>query len=219
MMFGVAYVVSSTPRFEVEAVDRLDQPDRADLDEIVELLAAVRVAPRERANERHVLLDQLLARRQVALLVVAAQQDLVGLVHATPPFARSTRLVSSIHCAPSRSSIATPSQTAERIRPRLRPSLPPFSSSARNGGERSDGRPELVAGDQHPHRHLSARGGTLEHCIEGKLEIFEVFEGEVEPHGEAAQHEMGDAVEGVVRGQRQADLVSAQCLPPVRPLG
>ena len=60
---------------EVEAVDRLDQPDGADLDEIVELLAAVRVATGERADERHVLLDQLLARREVSLLVVAAQQS------------------------------------------------------------------------------------------------------------------------------------------------
>src|SRR5205814_3908686 len=59
---------------EVEAVDRLDQPDRADLDEILELLAAVGVATRERSNQRHVLLDQLLARCEVALLVVAAQE-------------------------------------------------------------------------------------------------------------------------------------------------
>jgi len=36
MMFGVAYVV-----------DRLDEPDRADLDEILELLAAVRIASGE----------------------------------------------------------------------------------------------------------------------------------------------------------------------------
>src|SRR5207248_3043911 len=37
---------------EVEPVDRLDQADRADLDEIVELLAPVRVPPRQRADER-----------------------------------------------------------------------------------------------------------------------------------------------------------------------
>src|SRR5207253_8809868 len=72
------------PAVEVEAVDRLDQPDRPDLHEIVELLAAVAVAPRERAYERHVLLDQLLARLQVALLVVAPEEDLVALSHATP---------------------------------------------------------------------------------------------------------------------------------------
>src|SRR5204862_20527 len=50
----------------VEAVDRLDQPDRADLDEVFELLAAVGVASGQRAHERHVLLDQLLAGDQVA---------------------------------------------------------------------------------------------------------------------------------------------------------
>src|SRR5262249_15066163 len=70
---------------EVEAVDRLDQADRPDLDEVVELLAAVGVAPRERPYERHVLLDQLLAGLQVALLVVAAQEDLVVLSHDGPP--------------------------------------------------------------------------------------------------------------------------------------
>src|SRR5687767_7305971 len=63
---------------DVEAVDRLDQADAADLHEVVELLAAVGVAPRERAHEREVLLDQLLARGEVSLLVVAAQQRLVG---------------------------------------------------------------------------------------------------------------------------------------------
>src|SRR5207253_2154394 len=47
---------------EVETVDRLDQADGSDLDQILELLAAVRIAPREGANERHVLLDQLLPR-------------------------------------------------------------------------------------------------------------------------------------------------------------
>jgi hypothetical protein len=64
---------------EVEAVDRLDQADAADLDEILELLAAVAVAPRQRADEREVLLDELLSRGEVALLVVAAEEDLVGL--------------------------------------------------------------------------------------------------------------------------------------------
>ena len=47
---------------DVEAVDRLDEADAPDLDEILELLAAVGVAARQRADERQVLLDQLLAR-------------------------------------------------------------------------------------------------------------------------------------------------------------
>ncbi len=85
---------------EVEAVDRLDQPDRADLNEILELLAAVRIAARERAHERHVLLDQLLARGEVPLLVVLAQQDLVvDTGHGT-----GVRFDSSTHELPSRSS-------------------------------------------------------------------------------------------------------------------
>ena len=49
---------------ELEPVDRLDQADRADLDEIVDGLAAARVPTGERANERHQLLDQTVARRR-----------------------------------------------------------------------------------------------------------------------------------------------------------
>ena len=50
------------PALEVEAVDRLDQADRRDLDQVVELLAAARVAARDRARERQVGLDELVAR-------------------------------------------------------------------------------------------------------------------------------------------------------------
>src|SRR5207244_751473 len=74
--------LDATP--EVEAVDRLDQADGADLDEILELLAPVGVAPRERADERHVVLDQLLPRRAVALLVVAAEEVTVALLGHLP---------------------------------------------------------------------------------------------------------------------------------------
>src|SRR4029453_6891432 len=108
----------------VEAVDRLDQPDRADLDEILELLAAVRVAPRERAHERHVLLDQLLPRLEVAVLVVAAQQ---GLVVDPRHAAAAIRLLSSTQAPPSRSSISWLSQTVSRTRCR---SSPPSESAA-----------------------------------------------------------------------------------------
>ena len=78
MMFGVAYVVSSTPRSMSKRSIALIRPMRADLHEVLELLAAVRVAPRERAHERQVQLDQLLARLHVAVVVVAAQQLAVG---------------------------------------------------------------------------------------------------------------------------------------------
>src|SRR5205085_2614749 len=123
---------------DVEPVGRLDEPDRADLDEILELLAAVRVAPRERAHERHVLLDQLLARLQVALLVITAEESLVGLAHPASPFMRSTLFVTRTQSPPSRSTSSTESDTASRIRRASR--APPVlcsstgaSSPVRNG--------------------------------------------------------------------------------------
>src|SRR4051794_10111424 len=88
---------------EVETVDGLDQADRPDLDEILELLATVGVAPRQRADERHVLLDQLLARVQIPVLVVAAEQELVGLVQPAAPCTVSTRFVNCTPSPPSRS--------------------------------------------------------------------------------------------------------------------
>src|SRR5437016_14469676 len=82
---------------DVEPVDRLDEPDRADLDEVLELLAAVRVAARQRPHERHVLLDQLLARGEVAVLVVAPEERLVALLgrsHTASRVRGMTRFVS-----------------------------------------------------------------------------------------------------------------------------
>src|SRR5205814_8137210 len=92
---------------EIEAVDRLDQADRADLDEILELLATVRVTSRKRPHERHVLLDQLLACLEIAVLVVAAQEYLVRLGHPATPLSVWTRFVSSTQSEPSRSAIST----------------------------------------------------------------------------------------------------------------
>ena len=63
---------------EVEAVDRLHDPDAGDLHEVVERLAAVGVAPGERPGERQHLLGQLVARPRVALLVDAPQQLLLS---------------------------------------------------------------------------------------------------------------------------------------------
>ena len=56
------------PARRVEPVDCVDQPDRADLREIVRLLAAVRVAAGERPHQRKVELDQAFARVGVARL-------------------------------------------------------------------------------------------------------------------------------------------------------
>ena len=72
---------------EVEAVDRLDEADGADLDEVVEVLAARGVAPRQRPHQREVHGDELLARLAVAVQVVAAQQVLVELVRLVAPAA------------------------------------------------------------------------------------------------------------------------------------
>src|SRR5205823_4239726 len=106
---------------EVEAVDRLDEPDGADLDEVLELLAAIRVATRQRPHQRHVLLDQLLAGSEVALLVIAAEEHLVVLLdraHASPSLCTSIRFVSRTQSPPSRSPTSAPSTTVSRRRRR-----------------------------------------------------------------------------------------------------
>ena len=59
---------------EVEAVDRLHDPDAGDLHEVVERLAAAGVAAGQRARQRQHLLRQLVAGGAVAVDVVSAQQ-------------------------------------------------------------------------------------------------------------------------------------------------
>src|SRR5204863_7128183 len=115
---------------EVEAVDRLDEADRADLDEILELLAAVRVAARQRADEGHVLLDQLLPRREVALLVVAAEKGLVVLLggHQRAPSGATTCFVSVTQSPPSPSWRSTRSTTVSSTRRRPTAALSRSSS-------------------------------------------------------------------------------------------
>ena len=58
----------------VEAVDRLEQPERGDLDQVVELLPAALVAAGELAREGQEARDELLARGGIALAVVADEQ-------------------------------------------------------------------------------------------------------------------------------------------------
>jgi hypothetical protein len=58
----------------VEAVDRLDQPDRADLHQVLVVLAAARVASRDRRHQRHVQLHQARSGPGIAPQVVLAQQ-------------------------------------------------------------------------------------------------------------------------------------------------
>ena len=69
------------PALGVPAVDGLDEADGRDLDQVVERLARAPVAQRERAGERHVALDQLLARALVAGLDVPHE----ALIFALPP--------------------------------------------------------------------------------------------------------------------------------------
>jgi hypothetical protein len=66
------------PAVEVETVDRLDQTDRADLDEVLDLLAAARVARGQRPHERQHLLDETITSGPVTVLVVGTQQFLVA---------------------------------------------------------------------------------------------------------------------------------------------
>ena len=58
------------PTLDVEPVDRLDQADRARLDEVVGLLGRTREATGQRADERQVPLDRLLPRRPVVSAAV-----------------------------------------------------------------------------------------------------------------------------------------------------
>ena len=58
-MVGTAYVVNCVPALEVEALDREDEPDRADLDEVLERLAPPAVARGDAADQRHVAIDDL----------------------------------------------------------------------------------------------------------------------------------------------------------------
>src|SRR5262249_37375681 len=60
----------------VEAVDRVDERDRADLYEIVEGLAAAGETAGQRTHERHQVLDQLLACGLVAVSLVGAEKAL-----------------------------------------------------------------------------------------------------------------------------------------------
>ena len=181
---------------DVEAVDRLDQADAADLDEIVELLAAVGVAPGERADEREVLLDQLLARGEVALLVVAAQQRLVGLARVTstrsprarsPCAARPTSRRRARSAATLSTTVSSSAPQADARRPppaRARPpsrGSGPIESSIVPPSTRST----IVTS-------LSCSSSWLEQRVERELKIVEDVERDVVPCRDPADDEPGD---------------------------
>jgi hypothetical protein len=73
-MLGTAKAARSVPRAGVEAVDRVDQADRARLHQVVLLGPTDAVAPREASHERQVQLDQLAAGVGVACLDVRSEQ-------------------------------------------------------------------------------------------------------------------------------------------------
>ncbi|GMA85978.1 hypothetical protein GCM10025868_12280 [Angustibacter aerolatus] len=73
-MVGTAYPARLDAALGVEPVDGVDQPDRADLHEVVERLAEVAVALREVAHEGQVRLDDAVAQHG-ALGVVRRQRD------------------------------------------------------------------------------------------------------------------------------------------------
>ena len=56
------------------AVDRLQQPERGDLEEVLEGLGGAAVAAREAARERHVAGHELLAGGLVAVALPALEQ-------------------------------------------------------------------------------------------------------------------------------------------------
>ena len=172
---------------DVEAVDRLDQADAADLDEVVELLAAIGVAPRERAHEREVLLDQLLARGEVALLVVAAEQRLVGNArHALGPHER-------VALAQLDPAAAVPVAQRDAVHRRLEQAAqadPVARLLLRAGGrllrERADAGLDRVVGDAQDDADLAFVGVVvLEQGVEGELEVVQHVERDVVPGGDA----------------------------------
>ena len=188
---------------EIEPVDRLDQPDRADLNEILELLASVRISSGERTNERHVLLDQLLARLEVARLVVAPKQDLVVDPRHQPgrplreldPRAAVTLLDPHVvrhdleHAA-HRERTAVPVELGERL-----------------VAERADGRSHRIAIDGKGDREIALVVAAAEDSIERHFEVLELLEGQLETCRQPTDDEARDLVEVLLRRQDESDLV------------
>ncbi len=73
---GTANDENAVSRDRIEAVDRLQEPERGDLDEIVEVLATALIAPGELAGERQEALDERLAGRLVAGMRALQQQPI-----------------------------------------------------------------------------------------------------------------------------------------------
>jgi hypothetical protein len=81
----------------VEAVDCFDQPDRADLYEILEPFPPVRIAPCERTHERQVTLDEPLSRSRVTTRAI--RPDECGCIVSASKRVPSCSCIARIHGA------------------------------------------------------------------------------------------------------------------------
>src|SRR5205823_1214833 len=145
-----------------------------DLLDVLERLAAAGVAARERADERQVALDELLARAGIAVFVVAAEQLAIGI-------GRAGRRPPGLHCGLRtrlfRITVISPSPPTWK--PRSSRSAIPPSTSRKTGSQprsigvssaiRSCGMRDLLLGDEavpddavarHQAGDLSGSGGA-----------------------------------------------------------
>ena len=75
-MVGIANDAKATPRRPSNRSGRLDQAERSRLERVLEVLAPADVAPRQRADEGKVLLDQAMTAGDLEpILAVAAAMD------------------------------------------------------------------------------------------------------------------------------------------------
>src|SRR5207247_829292 len=75
-------------------------------------------------------------------------------------------------------------------------------------GERADERVDGAVGKPQLDRHLAVLGRSLEHRVESRLQVVEALEAQVQPRRDAAEHEVGDLVEGLLARNGEDDLVS-----------
>ena len=173
---------------EVEAVDRLDQPERGDLLEILELLAATGVAARERRDERHEVRDQPVAGGDVALLAVGAQQraavDLGAGERSSCRHRQSLaqddrrRVARRQLTVSTRRSSEVPSSTPAPSRP---------SGCRASGRRRARSRLEAAAViDQRDVTDPSPAGSRAQHELDRELEVVDRLEAELEARREPA---------------------------------
>ncbi len=107
------------PAIDVEAVDRLDEADRPDLDEVLQRLSAPRVPRGQGAHERHQLDESAVACSQVALSVEGYEQGVDVRVHGERHRLRGSgtrRAYVRMTIGPSTSSFAAPRPASRRRR-------------------------------------------------------------------------------------------------------